>query len=206
MCNPAAAVMAAGMAMQYKAQRDAASRADQQIGLGEDKNDAYNQNNINVIDENSQQYDSQTRQANIGKSQEAAVTSLRDFLDKGNEGRTNTDTTQGRVSETFIADRAKRAVNNANKADVVARLMAKMRGVSDLQTGEAINNANAASKIGITSGQQLNMARSNGIDVGQAGRPDAGLMLAGSAARGYGQGKMMSDFNMQKPTPTTYRV
>ncbi len=201
MCNPLA-IMAVGTAMQYKAQKDAERRANRQIGVGEDRNDVYNQNIINTIDDNAQQYDPQARQRNIEGAQDAAYTSLRDFLDRANEGRTQTDTTQGRVSEAFVADRAKRAIDNANQASVVARLMSKMRGVSDLQTDEAINNAGAASKVGVNAGQQINMARANSTDVSQAAQPNAGLMLAGAMASGYGMGKIINGYRTKTPSLT----
>jgi len=205
MCDAVSAgMMIAGTAMQYKAQQDAAKRADKRIAYGEGLNDKYNNQIIDTTAANSEQYNPQTRQQNIGKSQEAAVVSLRDYLDKARDAGMgkNTDTTQGRVSETYTTDRAKRAIDTANKADVVARLMAKIRGVSDLQTDEAINNTGAASKVGTLANNRGNMARANGIDVAQSANPNPGMMLAGSMMSGYGVGNAVNNSRTQTPKKT----
>lgn len=189
MCNPVA-WMAAGTAMQYAAQRDAASKAKKQIGVGEDRNDAYNRDIVQSVTSNAQQYDPSVRQENIKQAQDKAVINLSDYLNRSRPAEM--ETSQGRVSDVYTTDRARRVIDTANKSNVVARLMAKIQGVNDLQLNESVNNADNATKVGMLANHRGNMARANAIDVQQAGTPNPGVMLAGAMMRGYGQGKLAS--------------
>ena len=195
MCGPAAPyiISAVGAAMSYKAQSDAAKERKKILQQGEDKNDIYNKQIIETIDKNSEQYDPNARAVANDEARTAAGESLTSYLTAARDsgmGEIN-ETTQGKVSNIYDIDKAKRTVKQAEQAKTIARLMGNVRGANDLRINEGYVNADATSQIGNLASHQLNMARSNGIDVGNVSA-DPILTAAGAGVSGAGSGAAYS--------------
>jgi len=193
MCNPALAMMAAGTAMQYLSQQQAIARANSEMSRVQDRNDEYNRQIIDVVNQNAEQYDPSRRQAAMDTAQQDAVASLTGYLARARDAGMGevSAATQGRTSEAFGTERARRVAEQADVAQKLAQLMGRVRGPVDLRTEEAFTNADAASRIGLLGQEQIAMGRAGMYDVGRAGQPDPLLMTAGGALAGYGAGKAM---------------
>lgn len=191
MCKPALIIMAIGTALQYAAQQQAIDRAERAMGRVQDRNDAYNKQVIDVVNKNAEQYDPSRRLEAMDMAQQQAVSSLTSYLARARDagmGKMNA-ATQGRTSEAFDTERARRVVAQADAAQNLARLMGRIRGQLDMRTEEAFNNAEAASRIGLLGQEQLAMGRAGMYDVERAGQPDSLMMSVGSGMAGYGAGK-----------------
>ncbi len=194
MCEPALLMMAAGTAMQYMSQQQAARRAQRALGMVEDRNDQFNRQIIDITENNARQYDPAARSAATERATDAAVVSLTEYLNRARDAGMGevAPASQGRVSEAFDTERARRAAAQADSAVRLAQLMGRVRGPMDLRAEEGMNNADAASRIGLIGQEQLALARAGMTDVAAAGRPDPFLGIVGSGLQGYGAGKMIA--------------
>ncbi len=194
MCEPSLIMMGVGMALQYKAQQDAQARVRRALGLAEDRNDRYNQQVIDITDENAQQYDAKQRLEASDQAGEAATRSLTAYLQQARDAGMGevSAATQGRTSQVFDAERARRTAAQADSAVRLAQLMGRVRGPMDLRTEEGFANADAASRLGLIGQEQLAMARAGLADARLAGTPDPFLTTVGGALRGYGAGMAAS--------------
>lgn len=194
MCDPVSAgMMIAGTALQYKAQKDAADRSDAKIGQAEDSNDRYNTKILDTVRRNMSQYDPTTRRENMQQRQQKAEQSLTQALTTArDEGRGQiNDSTQGKVSDSYLVEKAKRSSDQLDLASNLARMMSKVRAPDDLKTMESLTDAEYASQVGTLANNRGNMARAYQPDIKRAGRPNAGMMLAGGVMQGAGYGNAM---------------
>lgn len=191
MCEPSTIgliISAAGAAVQYKNQSDASKRQSKAIDRANARDDAYQEKSLDLVSNNLQQYDPENRLEKQDEVEQNSVASFTDYLNKARDkGRGEiSDATQGRVSETYTAEKAKRNVAEAGQATKVASLMAKLRAPSDLRTGEGYENANYASQVGINADNRRSMAGASQTDIQKAGELSPGMGLVGAALQGAG--------------------
>lgn len=185
----ALAAMAAGTAISYDASETA--RKEQQAALTAKmlRDKEYQDKNSQLVNENAQQYNPQTRQQNEQAATDAAAGSLTGALLESRESAAPADIS-GKVSSDYISGNAKTAASELQRSTDIARLWAKMRGPTDLRANEGMNNASYADRSRSLSADRGFMAQAGDRNAMLAGQPDGLQMLAGNALMQFGTGSL----------------
>lgn len=195
----AAAATVAGNAMQQQAQDEAADRTRQQIAANQALDSNYQKKAIDLVTQNADQYKPEERQQNEQQSIDTAQKSLTGSLIAAREDQAAPAATSGKVSNDFTTGQATTAANELQRSTNIARLMARMRGPSDMRAGEAMANADFAGQGGSLANDRGAMAAAGNTDVGTI-QPDGTQMLLGGAAQQVGMGALANGL-MKKAKP-----
>lgn len=194
MCNPTAiGLMVASAAVDHKNQSDANDRTNKQVSLSEERNDNFNKKMIAANDKNLEQYNPETRidnlQANQVKNEDSITESLVAARDKQ---QNNEIAAQGKVSTTYEADKAERAIQRAKAASDLAKMISKVRAPSSLQNDEQMENAKTSTVMGTQAQHRGDMSRASFKDIQNAGKLDPTMQIMSGILRGasmaYGGG------------------
>ncbi len=187
--------MAAGTAMQYKASSDAAKRAEQQTRMSiANQAELQRQAETKALGQ-AQQFAAPER-ANEQQNIEQALTE--EFIkpvENSAEMNAKATTTQGNVSGDYTSAKAASEVNIAKNARMLAGLLGKTTGAGRLRQNEAISMAQTAAGIDRLGNFSRGQAGADQIGIQEAGRPNGGMMAAGSLLSGAGSYGMGGGFN-----------
>lgn len=195
----AAAATVAGNAMQQQAQDEAADRTRQQLAANQALDSNYQKKAIDLVNQNAEQYKPEERQQNEQQAIDTAQKSLTGSLIDAREGQAAPAATSGKVSQDFTTGQAKTAASELQRSTNIARLMARMRGPSDMRAGEAMNNAEFAGQGSSLANDRSAMASAGNIDASTI-TPDGTQMLLGGATQQVGMGALANGL-MKKAKP-----
>lgn len=182
----AAAAAAYGANAQAEAQNDAADRQAAALNAAMEQQDQWSKKAEQKAMDNAQEYDMQNRTQRMEDTQQAATDSLTNSLVKSREEIGSPDVAEGKLSDTFTADRAQKMSDQFQKSVDMARLMGKMRGVQDMLGNEAITNADFASQMNTIGRNARGDYSAAQPGIAQAGKVNAGKMATGALAQSLG--------------------
>lgn len=186
MCDPTSALLA-GTATQYVAQRQAANRARRAVRSASGRQDVYSGQIISDVEGNASQYDARDRLERVNQNQNEAAGRLTDYLAAAQE-RAGAGSSDG-GGEAYQRARAARAVEDANFAGRLAKMLGKRQGLAGTRMDEAFANADSASRTATLADYARRMLGADQQTIGSVSQPSPALMLAGAMMRGYGQGQ-----------------
>lgn len=178
--------MLAGSAMQYKASNDAAKRQEAETRAALARQDELQQRAEQKAVTTADDFSTDKRQADQAQI-EADLT--QQFIKPAAEAQqinAAQATTQGDVSKDYTAAKAASSIQTMKTAETLARLLGKTTAAGRLRTNEAIKMSDAAADIDRFGSFSRGQAGADRIGIQAAGRPNAGLVLAGSALTAAG--------------------
>jgi len=193
-----AAIVAAlaGAAMQYKASSDASSRQQQatQEALARQR-DLQMQAEKTAMD-TAKQFAPEDRQQQQDQIAQQVTTEMMAPVQNAQQINTAQNTSQGNVSNDYLAAKAASNVNQMRQASDLARLLGKTTAAGRLRTNEAINVADAAGGIDRLGSFSRGQGAADNISIAAAGRPNAGLVLGGQVVGALGAAGLANAGNL----------
>lgn len=179
-------MMIAGAAMQQKASRDAAKRAE-----AETKRALARQAEMQKQAEEKAmgQVEEYRTEKRADKQKEVETQLTEEFARPAEAAQTinqNAATTQGEVSKDYLTAKAASDANQMKMARSLAGLMAKQTGANRLRQNEAISMGNTAADIDLIANFSRGNAAVDELAIRHAAKPNSGLMTAGSLMQKVG--------------------
>lgn len=181
--------MIAGAGMQYKASTDAAKRAQDEALRGMMRQDEYQRQAEKKALGQAQEFNTDDRAAEQAQIEQQLTQEYIAPAKSATEINSSATTTQGAVSNDYTTAKARSQAEVLKNAESLARLLGKTGAANKLRSNEALRMSDTAAGIDRLGNFSRGMGAVDQYATQQAGRPDAGLMLAGgvlSAAGGYG--------------------
>ena len=182
----------AGAGLQAKAQQDAARRQNAEI-----QRSLENQRRLQMEAEQKAMSTAQTFETpkRAEQQQQIAEQITQELIQPVSESqaiRSQQQTTQGNVSDDYVAARAASELNTMKAAEQLARLLGKTTSASRLRFNEGVRMMDAGMDINRLGSFSRGQDAADRIAIDTAGRPDGGTMLVGSILQGAGQAGMMA--------------
>jgi hypothetical protein len=178
--------MLAGTAVQYKATTDARDRQDQATRDAlMRQNDLQQQAEKKALGQ-AQEFNTDSRAQQQGQIEQQMAQDFAAPAESAQQIHAQQATTQGDVSKDYSTAKAAADVNTLKNARALAGLLAKTTSANRLRGNEAIRMADTAAGIDRLGSFSRGQAAADNIGINIAGRPDAGLMLAGGALQSAG--------------------
>lgn len=178
--------MAAGSALQYKASTDAAKRANAATLRGLANQDQLTRKAEKKALDQAQEFNVDDRKSEQQQIEQQLAQEFIAPVDSAQAINSQTATTQGDVSNDYTSAKAASDLNVMKNARNLAGLLAKTTGAGRLRTNEAVRMADTAADLDRLGSFSRGQAGVDQIAVQNAGRPDAGLQLAGGLLSGVG--------------------
>lgn len=192
-----ALVAAAGTAYSVNAQSEAESERQKAATAQLLRDQGYQQKQIQLATQNAEQYDPKNREVAGQKAVDTAADSLTQSLVKSREASINTPDAAGKVSKDFTTGKARTAASELQRSTDIARLMAKLRGPTDLRANESLINADYAGTGGSLAADRGFANSAANVQAGTI-RPDGTATLLGNAASSIGTGLLAN--RLRKPS------
>lgn len=180
------AAMLGGTALQYKSSEDASKRAQAETLRSLANQDQFNRKAEKKALDQAQEFNIDDRK---GAQQQIEQQLAQEFMapvDSAQEINSQTATTQGDVSSDYNSAKAASDLEVMKNARNLAGLFAKTTGANRLRTNEAVRMADTAGGIDRLGSFSRGQAGADNIAIRNAGRPDAGMQLAGGLLTGVG--------------------
>lgn len=178
--------LAAGAAMQAKANQDARDRQQRETQLSLQRQDDFARQAEQKALGQAKEFTTPDRQA----EQQQIETQINDELLKPVESAQQINsqqaTTQGDVSSDYSTAKAAADVNTLKNARVLAGLLAKTTAAGRLRSDEAIRMADTAAGIDRLGNFSRGQAAADQLGIQAAGVPDSGMMIGGQLLQGAG--------------------
>lgn len=185
-----------GTALQYKANQDAAARADEETRKALARQDALQREAEQKALGQAQQFNTPDRQVAQQQIEQQLTQEFTQPAESAQNIHAQQATTQGNVSDDYTAAKAASDLNTLKNARALAGLFAKTTAASRLRGNEAIQVADTAAGIDRLGNFSRGQAGADQLAIENAARPDAGTQLvggllqaAGTAALAGGAGK-----------------
>ena len=186
----AALVSALGAQQQSSAANDAAERQQDALNAALEQQDQWSRKAESKALENAQQYDMTKRTERLEDTKADAGESLAQSLVASRDAIGSPEQVSGKVSDTFTADRASKMANQFQESVDMARLMGRMRGVSDMLNDESLTNADYATQLGTIGRNAQGSYAAAQPGIAAAGQVDNGQMALGGVMQGLGSAYM----------------
>jgi len=184
-----AAATIGGLFLKNNAVNSAQDRSDAAFRQNMLRDQQYQDNAINLVNKNADQYQPETRQAAEQKAVDTAANNITSNL-VADRAADAPGAVAGKVSGDFTAGKAARTASELQRSTDLAKLFARVRGPSDMRAGEAMTNADYASQGASNSANRGFMSSAGGMDAQVAGRPAGTQMLVGDALMNGGTGML----------------
>ncbi|GIZ54053.1 hypothetical protein [Noviherbaspirillum aridicola] len=178
--------MIAGAGMQYKATSDAAKRAQEEALRASQRHDEYQRQAEQKAMNQAQEFNTDNRAAEQARIEQQLTQEYIAPAKSATEINSSATTTQGAVSDDYMAARARSQAEIMKNAETLARLFGKTGAAHKLRTNEAIRMADTAAGIDRLGNFSRRMGEVDEFAVKAAGTPNAGLMIGGQLAMGLG--------------------
>lgn len=196
-----AIMTALGTAVQYKAGQDARDDAAAEMAVASGRQNELLDKSRELVMENLRSYDPNQRISDqeaiaqeIAAKADAVAQEGLSVAPIGDSGQA-----VGDVSTTYLADRAARARDSADRASVLAGLLGKFRAPTQLRQDEALENAEFASQGANLGSMMRGRARTDAPLIELAGQPDPLMQALGGGMQQYGlntlSGQVLSGLN-----------
>jgi hypothetical protein len=189
---PALIAMIVGAGMQYKANSDAAKRAEQATMQSLQKQRGFQKEAESEAKNAADKYQAETR---AEKQQEIEQNLNTEYMQPVEAAQTINQegaTTQGDVSSDYVAAKATSDANTLNSSRNLAKLLAKTSSAGNLRMGEGFDLADSTTKVGQIGSFAKGQAAVDEILIKQAAQPSAGLMGLGQLISALGSFGAMS--------------
>ncbi len=184
----AVVAMLAGAGMQYKASQDASARQQREtLSAMARQRDLQMQAEQKAMD-TAKKFAPEDRKQEQGQIEQQLTQELQAPVQSAQQINNAQSTTQGDVSNDYVAAKAASNLNQMKQAESLARLLGKTTAASRLRTNEAIKVADAAAGIDRLGSFSRGQAAADQIGINAAGRPDAGMVLGGQVLGALGAG------------------
>lgn len=184
------AAMVGGAVIQGRAQSKAAKRQKAAITEGMRRQSKVLDDKRALTLDNLEQYRPEQRMI----AQEAAATEAEEGLVgeliRAKDAGISIPESNGDVSNQYKTNLARAAVDEMDRASVMASLMSRFRAPTDMRFEEGIDNANFASQQGGLDARGRSMAATDDFLIQQAGKPDPRKMMLGSLMQSIGSAYM----------------
>lgn len=184
-----AAATVGGLLLKNSAVNDAQQRSDAAMRQNMLRDQQYQDNAINLVNQNAEQYKPATREAAETKAVDTAANNFTTNL-VADRAAEQPGAVAGRVAGDFTTGKAARTASELQRSTDLARLFAKVRGPSDMRANEAMTSADFASRGASNAANRGFMASAGNMDAQVAGRPDGTAMLVGDALQQGGTGML----------------
>lgn len=188
----AALVSALGAQQQASAQEDAADRQQRALNASLEQQDQWSRKAEAKALENADQYKVEDRTQRLEEAKTEAGDSLTQSLIKSREAIGTPEQAAGKLSDSFTADRSTKMAQQFQESVDMARLMGRMRGVSDMLGDEALTNADYASQLGTIGRNAQGDYSAAQPGIAAAGKVNSGQMAVGGALQGLGSSMLSS--------------
>ena len=182
----AALVSALGAQQQASAQEDAADRQQRALNASLEQQDQWSRKAESKALENADQYKVEDRTQRLEQAKDDAGDSLTQSLVASRESIGTPEQASGKLSEAFTADRASKMAKQFQESVDMARLMGRMRGVSDMLGDESVTNADYASQLHTIGRNAQGDYSAAQPGIAAAGKVDSGQMALGGLLQGAG--------------------
>ncbi|MBF6990936.1 hypothetical protein [Cupriavidus sp. IK-TO18] len=184
--------MLAGAGMQYKATTDAAARQQREtLAALARQRDLQMQAEQKAMD-TAEQFAPEERKQEQAQIEQQLTTDYLQPTQTAQEIHNTQSTTQGDVSNDYLAAKAASNANQMKMASSLARLLGKTTAASRLRTNEAIRVSDAAAGIDRLANFAQGTGTADRVAIGAAGRPNAGLILGGQVLGALGSAGLMA--------------
>lgn len=182
----------AGAGLQYKAQQDAMQRQNAEI-----QRSLENQRRLQMEAEQkalstAQEFETPKRAEQQQQLAEQITQELVQPVSESQAIRSQAQTTQGNVSEDYVAAKAASDLNTMKAAEQLARLLGKTTSASRLRFNEGVRMMDAGMDINRLGSFSRGQDAADRIAIDTAGRPDGGTVLLGSLLQSAGTAGMMA--------------
>lgn len=187
--------MLAGSAMQYKSNTDAAKRAQEATLRSLANQDQLTRKSEKKALDQAQEFNIDDRKAEQQQIEQQLAQEFIAPVDSAQAINSQVATTQGDVSNDYSSAKTASDLNVMKNARNLAGLMAKTTGAGRLRTNEAIRMTDTAAGIDRLGNFARGQAGADQIAIQNAGRPDAGLQLAGGLLSAAGSAGVSGAFS-----------
>lgn len=190
--------MVAGAGMQYKASNDAAKRqaAETRAALARQA-ELQKQAEAKALGQ-AKEFNTNDRAAAQDQIAQELTQEFIKPVESAQQINAAQSTTQGAVSNDYTTAKAKSNAETMKAAEFVARLLGKTTAAGRLRNNEAIRMADTASGIDRLGNFSRGQAGADQIAIHAAGRPDAGMQLAGGLLSAAGAAGLSGAFSGAK--------
>lgn len=183
-----------GAGLQYKAQTDAANARNREIAQS-----LMNQRKLQVEAEKkaldtAQTFNTPDRMKEQAALEQTIEQGLMQPVSDSQAIRAQQTTTQGNVSNEYQTAKAASDAAVLKDAHMLARLMSKTTGANRLRMNEGLRMMDASMDIDRLGSFSRGQNAADQVAIEVAGRPDAGMQLAGGVLQGLGTVGLMGGF------------
>ncbi len=183
-----------GAGLQYKAQTDAANARNREIAQS-----LMNQRKLQVEAEKkaldtAQTFNTPDRMKEQAALEQTIEQGLMQPVSDSQAIRAQQTTTQGNVSNEYQTAKAASDAAVLKDAHMLARLMSKTTGANRLRMNEGLRMMDASMDIDRLGSFSRGQHAADQVAIEVAGRPDAGMQLAGGVLQGLGTVGLMGGF------------
>lgn len=183
-----------GAGLQYKAQTDAANARNREIAQS-----LMNQRKLQVEAEKkaldtAQTFNTPDRMKEQAALEQTIEQGLMQPVSDSQAIRAQQTTTQGNVSNEYQTAKAASDAAVLKDAHMLARLMSKTTGANRLRMNEGLRMMDASMDIDRLGSFSRGQNAADQVAIEVAGRPDAGMQLAGGVLQGLGMVGLMGGF------------
>ena len=188
-----------GAGLQYKAQTDAANARNREIAQS-----LMNQRKLQVEAEKkaldtAQTFNTPDRMKEQAALEQTIEQGLMQPVSDSQAIRAQQTTTQGNVSNEYQTAKAASDAAVLKDAHMLARLMSKTTGANRLRMNEGLRMMDASMDIDRLGSFSRGQHAADQVAIEVAGRPDAGMQLAGGVMQGLGMVGLMGGFGGKAP-------
>lgn len=178
--------MLGGTAMQAKASSDAAKRQAEQTRTSLARQAEFQKAAEQKAMDTATEFSTDQRATNQAQLEQGLTQEFMKPVESAQQINAAQSTTQGNVSNDYVASKAGRELETMKSAAALARILGKTTSAGRLRTNEAIKLAGTASDIDRLGSFSRGQAAADEIGIRAAGRPNAGMMLGGQLLQGAG--------------------
>ena len=194
-----------GAGLQYKAQTDAANARNREIAQS-----LMNQRKLQVEAEKkaldtAQTFNTPDRMKEQAALEQTIEQGLMQPVSDSQAIRAQQTTTQGNVSNEYQTAKAASDAAVLKDAHMLARLMSKTTGANRLRMNEGLRMMDASMDIDRLGSFSRGQHAADQVAIEVAGRPDAGMQLAGGVLQGLGTVGLMGGFDAA-PAPNSVAI
>jgi len=198
----AIAAMVGGTAIKSREESRAAKRVQSAIETGNKNQDVYANQKRDLVLKNLKQYDPTSRATDQTTAQNTATDTLAKAVGDATGGR-GTEAT-GKVSSDYLTGEASSKANELKRSSILATLMGKVRGPTDLRFNENLKNAQFGSQAAGVGANANIQARADALKAQRTGQVDPRVMLLGQLLSTGGQAYATGSFKNPKPQYRTF--
>lgn len=200
----ALAAVIGGAGLQYKAQIDAANARNREI-----QQSLMNQRRLQLQAEQkaletAQTFNTPDRMKDQAALEQTIEQGLMQPVSDSQAIRAQQTTTQGNVSDDYQMAKAASDAAVLKDAHMLAKLMSKTTGANRLRMNEGLRMMDASMDIDRLANFSRGQGEADKIAIEVAGRPDAGMQLAGGLLQGVGSVGLMGGFGGKTANPVWF--